>query len=353
MAHRGVRLADRLPGAGRGGAGGHAPALPLRGARLARGDGDARPTATPLVAGAPAPVITRTPAGTALRTVAFWQLGGSFFTCGFSMALVAAHGVPMLTDHGYTPIFASWVIGVLGASSIVFTLTLGRLSDTFGRAAGAGRHLRGARVHLRRALPHPGQSGRDHRGGHRGRHHPGRLHVHDLGAHRRHLRPLLGGLHPGRDLPRAPDRRRARLLAGRRPLRRDGRLRRHVRHRLPSCWPPPASSACTWTGSRACSAGPPSPARTKEISHGRRAHGDREDPGGEGQGRRAGRAAQGAGGRRDEGGAGPADLPPASLQQGPRPLHLLRAVQGRRRLRAAPQGAVPGRLPRAPREARA
>ena len=42
------------------------------------------------------------------------------------------------------------------------------------------------------------------------------------------------------------------------------------------------------------------------------------------------------------------DLPPASLQQGPRPLHLLRAVQGRRRLRAASQGAVPGRLPRAP-----
>jgi MFS family permease len=75
---------------------------------------------------------TRTPARTALRTVAFWQLGGSFFTCGFSMSLMAAHGVPMLTDHGYTPIFASWVIGVLGASSIVFTLTLGTLSDRFG-----------------------------------------------------------------------------------------------------------------------------------------------------------------------------------------------------------------------------
>jgi MFS family permease len=75
---------------------------------------------------------TRTPARAAVRTVAFWQLGGSFFTCGFSMSLVAAHGVPMLTDHGYTPIFASWVIGLLGASSIVFTLTLGTLSDRFG-----------------------------------------------------------------------------------------------------------------------------------------------------------------------------------------------------------------------------
>jgi MFS family permease len=91
-----------------------------------------RPDGDAAVAGAPVPVITRTLASTALRTVAFWQLGGSFFTCGFSMALVSAHGVPMLTDHGYTPMFASWVIGVLGASSIVFTLTLGALADRFG-----------------------------------------------------------------------------------------------------------------------------------------------------------------------------------------------------------------------------
>jgi len=74
----------------------------------------------------------RTSTATALRTVAFWQLAGSFFTCGFSMSLVSSHGVPMLTDHGYSPIFASWIIGVLGASSIAFTLLLGRLSDRFG-----------------------------------------------------------------------------------------------------------------------------------------------------------------------------------------------------------------------------
>ena len=74
----------------------------------------------------------RTSTATALRTVAFWQLAGSFFTCGFSMSLVSSHGVPMLTDHGYSPIFASWIIGVLGASSIAFTLLLGGLSDRFG-----------------------------------------------------------------------------------------------------------------------------------------------------------------------------------------------------------------------------
>jgi MFS family permease len=75
----------------------------------------------------------RVGAGEALQTLAFWQLAGSFFTCGFSMALLSAHGVPMLTDHGYTPMFASWALGVLGGSSIGFTVLLGALSDRLGR----------------------------------------------------------------------------------------------------------------------------------------------------------------------------------------------------------------------------
>jgi MFS family permease len=83
--------------------------------------------------GAPAPSAERVTAAEALQTLAFWQLAGSFFTCGFSMSLLSAHGVPMLTDHGYTPMFASWVIALLGASSIGFTVMLGALSDRFGR----------------------------------------------------------------------------------------------------------------------------------------------------------------------------------------------------------------------------
>ncbi len=75
----------------------------------------------------------RVAATTAMQTLAFWQLAGSFFTCGFSMSLLSAHGIPMLTDHGYTPIFASWAFGVLGASSIGCTVMLGALSDRFGR----------------------------------------------------------------------------------------------------------------------------------------------------------------------------------------------------------------------------
>ena len=75
----------------------------------------------------------RVTAATAMQTLAFWQLAGSFFTCGFSMSLLSAHGIPMLTDHGYSPMFASWTLGVLGGSSIGFTVMLGALSDRFGR----------------------------------------------------------------------------------------------------------------------------------------------------------------------------------------------------------------------------
>jgi len=88
------------------------------------------------VAAAPGTVaggVERVRSSEAIQTLAFWQLGGSFFTCGFSMALLSAHGVPMLTDHGYTPMFASWALGVLGGSSIGFTIMLGALSDRFGR----------------------------------------------------------------------------------------------------------------------------------------------------------------------------------------------------------------------------
>jgi MFS family permease len=75
----------------------------------------------------------RISAGEAVQTLAFWQLAGSFFTCGFSMSLLSAHGIPMLTDHGYSPMFASGAMGVLGGSSILFTVMLGMLSDRFGR----------------------------------------------------------------------------------------------------------------------------------------------------------------------------------------------------------------------------
>jgi MFS family permease len=85
------------------------------------------------VAGAPPEPMRRVSGTEAMHTLAFWQLSGSFFTCGFSMSLLAAHGQPMLTDHGYSQMFAAWAFGVLGGSSIVFTTMLGMVSDRFGR----------------------------------------------------------------------------------------------------------------------------------------------------------------------------------------------------------------------------
>ena len=75
----------------------------------------------------------RTPVRAALAAPAFWQLAGGMAACGFSMSLVASHGVPMLTDHGFHAMTASSAIGLLGLSSIGGALALGVLSDRVGR----------------------------------------------------------------------------------------------------------------------------------------------------------------------------------------------------------------------------
>jgi peroxiredoxin Q/BCP len=134
------------------------------------------------------------------------------------MSLLSAHGIPMLTDHGYSPMFASWALGVLGGSSIGFTVMLGALSDRFGRrpvlaTIYAGRILifsgcsSSATIH-RRCCWWPCSAASRW---------PARLD--DLRADRRHLRPLLGQLGLRPDLPRAPDGLGARLVAGRLSLR--------------------------------------------------------------------------------------------------------------------------------------
>jgi MFS family permease len=89
----------------------------------ALGDTDGRGAAT----------SERTSVGNALRTLPFWQLCGGMYTCGFSMTLLSAHGVPMLTDHGYHPMLASSAVGVLGASSFCGAMALGVIADRYGR----------------------------------------------------------------------------------------------------------------------------------------------------------------------------------------------------------------------------
>ena len=80
----------------------------------------------------PAGRVERTPVATAVQTVPFWQLAGALSTCGFTMSLLSAHGVPMLTDHGYSPMLASWAMALLGGTSVGFAIGLGALGDRLG-----------------------------------------------------------------------------------------------------------------------------------------------------------------------------------------------------------------------------
>jgi len=92
-----------------------------------RPDGDAAPPPAAAVA-----VIERTATADAIRLPSFWLLSAGLFNCGFSMSLLSAHGVPMLTDHGFHPMTASSAIGFLGMTAIGGGLLLGFISDRWG-----------------------------------------------------------------------------------------------------------------------------------------------------------------------------------------------------------------------------
>ncbi len=92
-----------------------------------RPDGDAAPPPAAAVT-----VIERTATADAIRLPSFWLLSAGLFNCGFSMSLLSAHGVPMLTDHGFHPMTASSAIGFLGMTAIGGGLLLGFISDRWG-----------------------------------------------------------------------------------------------------------------------------------------------------------------------------------------------------------------------------
>ena len=81
----------------------------------------------------PAPVAARLSWREAVRTGPFWKVALGLFTCGYSMNLLGAHGVPMLMDHGFDSMTSSLGIGLIGLVAIFSTLVLGRLSDVLPR----------------------------------------------------------------------------------------------------------------------------------------------------------------------------------------------------------------------------
>jgi MFS family permease len=69
----------------------------------------------------------------ALKTRPFWQVAFGLFVCGFSMNLLGSHGMPMLTDHHFSNLDASFGIGLIGIVAMVSTVFLGAVSDRISR----------------------------------------------------------------------------------------------------------------------------------------------------------------------------------------------------------------------------
>ncbi|MCM3570525.1 MFS transporter [Neobacillus mesonae] len=69
----------------------------------------------------------------ALKTTTYWKIVFALFACGFGMNLLGSHGVPMLMDHHFAPMTASFGVGVIGIVAIFGTVFLGQLADRFPR----------------------------------------------------------------------------------------------------------------------------------------------------------------------------------------------------------------------------
>ncbi|MFE8696413.1 MFS transporter [Cytobacillus sp. FJAT-53684] len=69
----------------------------------------------------------------ALMTKAYWQIVFGLFACGFGMNLLGSHGMPMLMDHHFPPMTASFGVGMIGVVAIIGTLFLAQLADRFPR----------------------------------------------------------------------------------------------------------------------------------------------------------------------------------------------------------------------------
>lgn len=69
----------------------------------------------------------------AVKTRAYWQIVFGLFACGFGMNLMGSHAVPMLMDHHFEPMTASFGVGMIGVVAIFSTLFLGSIADRYPR----------------------------------------------------------------------------------------------------------------------------------------------------------------------------------------------------------------------------
>jgi len=69
----------------------------------------------------------------AFNNKAYWQIVMGLFACGFSMNLLGSQAVPMLIDHHFDPMTASFGVGAIGIVAIFSTLLLGSIADRYSR----------------------------------------------------------------------------------------------------------------------------------------------------------------------------------------------------------------------------
>lgn len=69
----------------------------------------------------------------ALRSSPLWQINGSYFVCGMTVALYFTHLIPFATDRGFSTQTAARAFGVLSVCAVVGALLSGAVSDRLGR----------------------------------------------------------------------------------------------------------------------------------------------------------------------------------------------------------------------------
>ena len=68
----------------------------------------------------------------AVRSTPLWQINGSYFVCGMTVALFT-HFIPFATDRGLTTDKAALIFGMLSVFAVIGALLSGAISDRLGR----------------------------------------------------------------------------------------------------------------------------------------------------------------------------------------------------------------------------
>lgn len=68
----------------------------------------------------------------AVRSAPLWQINGSYFVCGMTVALFT-HFIPFATDRGFTNEKAAFVFGMLSVFAVIGGVLSGAISDRLGR----------------------------------------------------------------------------------------------------------------------------------------------------------------------------------------------------------------------------